>query len=177
MNDRLLNNIISLLNTHLWSKKNKQSDKHNQKIIKPKPQLLNTEILTESKFNLQKSELIESLNKFQSNKDLNQSSEQQRYYFLDTYQKLRSLVLESSDLANNPGWEIDNWEIDVKIVLMLLTHSSSKNKEDIQNLLWLSPQVRRLKLSLSANEYDLQAVEYIERIYQWAEKLQKCPVQ
>ena len=60
---------------------------------------------------------------------------------------------------------------------MLLTHSSSKNKEDIQNLLWLSPQVRRLKLSLSANEYDLQAVEYIERIYQWAEKLQKSPAQ
>ncbi len=93
MNDRLINNIISILNTHLWTKKNKQSDKHNQKIIKPKPQLLNTEILTESKFNLQKSELIESLNKFQSNKDLHQSSEQQRYYFLDTYQKLRSLVL------------------------------------------------------------------------------------
>jgi len=196
MSDRILSNIISILNTPLWPKNNNKKspksilslinkplksptsfkkDPADRKIIQDK----NNPISADTELNLESLEIIsslESLEKLKFNNNLYEYSEQQRYYFLETYQKLRNLALHSSDIVNNPDWEIDNWEIDVKIVLILLTNSSNYNEEEIQNILWLSPQVRRLKLSLTEDDYDLKAFEYVDRVYQWAKKLQQCPI-
>ncbi|MDJ0728004.1 MAG: hypothetical protein QNJ38_23130 [Prochloraceae cyanobacterium] len=180
MSERFLSNIISILNKPLWSNKNSKqySDLVNNNAQKEQSRPAKKTV-EDSQLQIENFVIIsslKSLEKLKLNHNLNEYSEQQRYYFLETYQKLRTVALHCSDLADNPDWQIDNWEIDVKIVLLLLTKLSCKNKKDIQNILWLSPQVRRLKLSLSANEYDLQAFEYVERVYQWAEKLQQAPI-
>lgn len=194
ISDRLLNNIISILNTPISPNENNkkffdnivsvltkpvkfESNSKTSKITQKTIQNATDKPSLDSQLSLERFEIISSLElleRLKANNNLDDYSEQQRYYFLETYQKLRSLALNSSDIVNNPDWEIDNWEIDVKIVLILLTNSSSQNKEDIQNILWLSPQVRRLKLSLSKDDYDLQAFEYVDRVYQWAKKLQQC---
>lgn len=85
-------------------------------------------------------------------------TDQERLLFLEIYYQLYDLALQSQEIIDNPDWDIDNWEIDVKIILILLTCYSQGNPNNLKYVLWESPQVLKIKLASPKLEYEQQVL-------------------
>lgn len=94
----------------------------------------------------------------------------QKVDYRKEYLKLQEEVRQSPDFANNPSWEVDPWEVDVEIALMVLA-SAKGNKEEVEKILLQSDQVLELQSSLPSEEYLEKASEYIDKAYSWAQDL------
>ena len=88
------------------------------------------------------------------------------------YQNLQQQVYQSPDFANNPTWEVDTWEVDVEIAIMILSKSPN-NFEQVKKVLLESDRVREWKQSLPQEEFKTKTSEYIEKANNWAQDLQK----
>ena len=92
--------------------------------------------------------------------------------YQQVYQNLQQQVYQSPDFANNPTWEVDSWEVDVEIAIMILSRSPN-NFEQVKKVLLESDRVREWKKSLPQEEFKTKTSEYIEKAYNWAQDLQK----
>lgn len=92
--------------------------------------------------------------------------------YRQVYQNLQQQVYQSPDFANNPTWEVDTWEVDVEIAIMILSRSPN-NFEQVKKVLLESDRVREWKQSLPQEEFKTKTSEYIEKANNWAQDLQK----
>ena len=97
---------------------------------------------------------------------------QQQYFYLDKYQKLKRQVSQQEAFVNNPDWDVDPWEVDLEISIIILSWSGS-DSEEIKKVLSQSPQLREWKASLSPHDYDCRVSQYIEKLLKWALQLQQ----
>ncbi|MGK7915126.1 MAG: hypothetical protein AB4038_06195 [Prochloraceae cyanobacterium] len=97
---------------------------------------------------------------------------QRQYYYLDNYQKLQKQVTQQEAFVDNPDWNVDPWEVDLEIAIIVLS-SSMNNSEEVKKILAESPQLKQWKASLSQDNYDSQVSQYIEKLCQWALQLQQ----
>ena len=88
------------------------------------------------------------------------------------YWQLRQQVLQSPEIAKNPDWQIDTWEIDVEIAMRVLS-TAPNNFQEVKQVLSQSELVREWEELLSKREYLLQSSQYIERVYQWAQQVEQ----
>ncbi|MGK7915789.1 MAG: hypothetical protein AB4038_09605 [Prochloraceae cyanobacterium] len=94
------------------------------------------------------------------------------YDYRQKYWQLRQQVLQSPEIAKNPDWQIDSWEIDVEIAMRVLS-TAPNNFQEVKQILSQSELVREWQELLSKREYLLQSSQYIERVYQWAQQVEQ----
>ena len=91
---------------------------------------------------------------------------------LEKYQKLKQQVSQLPAWANNPDWEVDLWEVDLEIAIIILSWSGH-DYEEVKKVLSQSPRVREWKASLSQQDYSCRASQYVQSICKWALQLQQ----
>ena len=72
---------------------------------------------------------------------LGDSRIQQQYFYLDKYQKLKQQVSQQKAFVNNPDWDVDPWEVDLEITIIILS-GSGNDSEEVKKVLSQSPQLR-----------------------------------
>ncbi len=98
--------------------------------------------------------------------------ENQEQNYRQIYKNLQEQVHQSPDFKNNPTLDVDTWEVDVQIVLIVLSKSPN-NFEEVDKVISQSDRIREWKASLSEQDYLLKASEYIDKTYKWAQDLQQ----
>lgn len=178
--NRIINAIVSILITPLSPSKKKTINPESFSLEPEHKEISTTKICLISQLKSKDFDLFSSLqflNSLNLKTNYDDFSEQDRFFLLETYQKLRYLALNSHLLTKNPDWNIDDWEIDLKIILILLTINPSINQAPLKYILWHSPHVRRIKLSLSSSsqDYHQETLNYIQQIYDWSQNFLQLP--
>lgn len=106
------------------------------------------------------------------NQDRQKVSEELTTDYKQIYKNLQEQVYQSPHFANNPTWEIDGWEVDLEIAIMILSRYPD-NFDRVEKVLLESDRITDWKKSLPQEECRTKTSEYIDKAYNWAQDLQK----